>query len=133
MNLLIKSICITAILFFMTGCVGNIPCATVDEVASSITVEMRDLPIVGLNADTDSLNFGVVSPTASAKRSINAQYSKKADVSVKAEGDFSEWVSIEPAEFSLDGNTEKVTFDVKVPANAAEGVYTGRMVFCFRE
>jgi len=133
MNLKIKILFLLFLLILITGCVGEIPCTTIDEAAASITVERRMLPIVGLNADKDSLNFGVVSPTASVKRSINAQYSKRADVSVKAEGVFSDWVNIEPAEFSLDGNVQKVTFTVDVPSNAAEGIYTGRMKFCFRE
>ena len=134
MNLLIRLACIIAFVFFITGCARNVSlCTAVDEAATSITVEKRNMPVVGLNTDTDSLNFGVVSPTASVERSIKVQYSRKADVSVKAEGDFSSWVEIDPAEFSLDGNIKKVTFTAKVPPAAEEGIYTGRMAFCFKE
>ena len=105
-----------------------------NDLGLGINLSAKDTQQQNAAYDTDSLNFGVVSPTALAKRSINVQYSKEAMVKVKFEGDFSEWVSISPEEFLLNPKeNKKVSFEVSVPEDAQKTVYTGSAKFCFIE
>lgn len=109
-------------------------CSAIDTVDSIITVKKAELPIVGLNTDTDSLKFGVVSPTASVKRIIKVAYTKPAAVNIQMDGDLQPWVAITPAEFDIEPNqTITVEFIASVPEDAADGNYTGKVIFCYKE
>lgn len=112
----------------------QLQCSTIDTVNASISVQTGSLLYVGLNADTDSLKFGKVSPGSMARRSIRAQYTQDALVKVLVDGNFASWFGITPVEFYLPATQRKeITFDVNVPENAVAGNYTATVYFCFRD
>ncbi len=106
-------------------------CTKTDLVNTSIQVDAKERRIIGLNADTDSLKFGTVSPGAIVRRAMKVGYDREAEVKVTPEGDFASWFQISPAEFSLNNKTKEVVFEVFVPENAAIGDYSGQISFCF--
>lgn len=125
----IVSLLISITLFQSPGCIP------VKRLDASIKVKvLTNLGMIGLNADTDSLKFGVVSPGISAQRYVLFQHSKPAKVVVTMNGDLEAWTGITPAEFTITPEeTKEVHFDVNVPVTAAPGNYTGTAVFCLRE
>ena len=111
-------------------------CTTVDTIDASLTVYTPPggLAMIGFNTDKDSLKFGVVSPGVTPLRKVNAQYSRDAQVSIIMTGQLAPWTQIEPSEFDLLANqSQEVQFRVYVPSSAAEGNYTGKALFCFKE
>ena len=111
-----------------------LPCSSVQELNSSLTLKTGDRKMLGFNTDTDSLKFGVVSPAARVKRSVWVNYSRNAEVEVSFSSDFSSWVTIEPSRLSLQSPVaQEVFFLVEVPDDALPGEYQGRARFCFRE
>ncbi|MDP3733829.1 MAG: hypothetical protein Q8R37_01245 [Nanoarchaeota archaeon] len=109
-------------------------CFTFKALDTSLTVESGKRPIIGINANTDSLAFGKVSPDSGVLRSIKVNYSDGATVRVAMDSSFASWVNITPATFSLPvGQSQEVAFDLYVPADAAEGSYNGTVIFCFQE
>ncbi len=111
----------------------QLQCSTIDAVNASISVQTGSLRYVGLNADTDSLKFGKVSPGSVARRSIKVQYTQDALVKVLVNGTFASWFSVNPAEFYLPATQmREVTFDVTTPLTAIDGNYTAKVYFCFK-
>ena len=142
-NFLISSVILIS-LILITGCTPE--CTTINYVNTSIEIESGNLTHIGLNTNRDSLNFGKVSPGAVVERSINVEYSKPAQVKVTAEGDFSSWINIIPAEFFLSSpktnqemnseitlETKLIYFTVIVPEQALIKKYSGKIKFCFQE
>lgn len=126
---IILSLLASLTFFSSTGCIP------VKQLDASLKVKV--LPtrgMLGLNADTDSLKFGVVSPGLIAERKVLFQHSRPAKVTVAMEGDLAGWTSVIPAEFSsAPQETKEVRFEVQVPLDAGPGDYTGRAVFCVKE
>lgn len=109
-------------------------CSTFKTLDTSVTIELGKRPIIGINANTDSLAFGKVSPDSGVLRSVKINYTDDATVRVAVDGPFASWVNITPATFSLPaGQSQEVAFDLYVPAGAAEGSYNGTVIFCFQE
>ncbi len=110
-------------------------CTTLEKIEASLTVKIiPGLALLGLNADTDSLMFGAVSPGISAMRKIEIQHSKDAKVKVLMEGELASWTTISPAEFNISpGEIKEVAFEVNVPGYALPGNYSGAAVLCIRE
>ena len=109
-------------------------CSFVQSVNASIAVQEGYRRIIGLNADTDSLRFGIASPQAVVRRTLYVNNANDAKVNVFMEGDFSDWVTIKPSEFDLKANkVQEVNFAVKVPDYPNDSDYTGKAVFCFKE
>ncbi len=108
-------------------------CTKTDLINTSIQIDVRERRVIGLNADTDSLKFGIVSPGAIAKRTMKVGYDQEAEVKVAPEGDFVSWFQITPSEFLINNETKEVIFEVLVPENTAIGNYTGKIKFCFKE
>ncbi len=118
-------------------------CSTVRDV--NISLAVRTVPgraLLGMNTDTDHLNFGAVSPGITASRSMRIKHSRDASVEVGIEGVIerevkgylAEWVSITPSSFVLtEGEEQEVVFEAAIPIGAAPGNYTGRARFCVRE
>ncbi|MDP3733809.1 MAG: hypothetical protein Q8R37_01140 [Nanoarchaeota archaeon] len=108
-------------------------CSSIQSVNSSISVREGERRIIGLNADTDSLKFGTVSPQTVARRSVYITNDRDASVTVFMEGDFAPWVNITPQEFRLkSGQNQEVQFAVRVPDYPENGDYTGNVIFCFK-
>ncbi len=128
---------VVLLLMLTAGCsIGNkVSCSHVNSIDASIEVETGNRNAVGLNTDTDSLNFGKASPGATSnKRFVNVKYTADAEVSVFMQGDISTWVMIEPDKFHLVvGGKKEVSFMIRVPSTAEPGNYTGKAVFCFEE
>ncbi len=113
----------------------NPPCTSVKIIDAFLKVKI--IPgrgMIGLNADTDALRFGVVSPGISSSRPVKVQHPTAAEVIVTMKGDLAHWTSISPAQFNLTvGETKEVYFEVAPPFYAAPGEYTGQAVFCIKE
>lgn len=108
-------------------------CSSIQSVNTSISVREGERRIIGLNADTDSLKFGTVSPQTVARRSVYITNDRDATVTVFMEGDFALWVNITPQEFTLkSGQNQEVQFAVRVPDYPENGDYTGQVIFCFK-
>ena len=110
-------------------------CTSREIINSSVTVRAVSGKIYyGLNADRDALKFGAVSPGTEVRRSILAQYSKDAQVTVRMLDDLAPWTIIEPRQFYLPTQTQQqVYFTLLVPGWAKDGNYTGKAEFCFTE
>lgn len=110
-------------------------CSLVHQIPAS--VEVRTVPgraLLGFNTDTDSLQFGAISPASDVTRSLTVQHVQDSQVRLTATGDIFFWLSISPQEFSLPAATsQQVFFTLSVPPNAAEGTYNGTVTLCFRE
>lgn len=108
-------------------------CASIQSVNSSISIREGERRIIGLNADTDSLKFGTMSPQTVARRSVYVTNDRDAKVAVFMEGDFASWVNITPQEFMLKTDQiQEVQFAVRVPDYPENGDYTGQVIFCFK-
>lgn len=111
-------------------------CTTIEYVNASVEIRQMERNVIGLNADSDHLNFGAVSPGTEVRRKISVEYSKSADVFVEVDGesDLKRWISITPHKFTLDENQSKeILFVLDVPADYNEGFYDGKVRFCFIE
>lgn len=110
-------------------------CTSVERIGGSLTVKIvPGRTMLGLNADTDSLAWGVVSPGITAQRKVTVRRSRDAQVKVWMEGELSSWASVSPSNFTLfAGESKEVSFDVTVPAYALPGNYTATAVFCIKE
>ncbi len=108
--------------------------------ASAVNTSLSVVPaapqqrtLIGLNADTDSLAFGQVSPGAQIERSILVRHAQDAEVLVSVQAPFAEWAQITPEGFFLPAAAEqKVLFRVTVPEDAAAADYEGIVRFCFK-
>ncbi len=110
-------------------------CSSLIKKEATLTVKIiPGMGMLGLNADTDALKFGVVSPGIVAMRKVNVQHSRDASVRARMEGELGRWTSISPAEFNLSADeTKEVAFEVSVPPYALSGNYSGTAVFCIKE
>lgn len=110
-------------------------CSTTEIMGASIRVkDVAGKGMLGFNTDTDSLKFGVVSPGILAKRSVYVEHSEDADVTIGVKGDLAPWLTVEPLSFHLTTQEQqRVFFNANVPADAADGNYTAKVIFCFRE
>lgn len=88
---------------------------------------------LGLNTDTDMLNFGANFPGNTCKRFMDISFPKRTRVFIGFEGDFAEWVSVDDNRFILEPNENKhLAFLTQIPKDALEGNYTGKAVFYFK-
>jgi len=110
-------------------------CTTLQKIEATLTVKIiPGLGMLGLNADTDALRFGVVSPGIAAMRKIYIEHSEDAVVQVRMQGELASWTSISPETFNISqGESKEVIFEVSVPKYALPGNYTGAAVLCIQE
>ena len=103
----------------------------------NVSFQVKHIPgrqLLGFNADSDKLNFGIVSPGITARRSTIVRYAFPALTTVTMEGELSSWTIITPSNFSLQpAGQQEVFFDITVPAYALGGNYSGKAVFCFQK
>lgn len=89
---------------------------------------------IGINTETETLNFGKVSPGASVRRFLNISDTEEVGVISLAGGDLSSQISLAPQKFSLlPGEVKEVAVDFAVPESATAGNYVGEIRFCFRK
>jgi len=126
-------ICVALILIMSMITSKNWPyCGSMEYIHSNVTIKTGERKIIGFNADTDSLKFGVVSPGAVVTRSAEVNKSAGTKVKVFMEGELFPWTNITPSHFIVNPNEEqKIVFELHVPKEAKEGVYEGRVKFCF--
>ncbi|MBS3165639.1 hypothetical protein J4444_00815 [Candidatus Woesearchaeota archaeon] len=109
-------------------------CSNQKSIDASITIRSSLRPVIGLNADTINLTFGTTSPYSTVKRSVMIHHSNNVAVQVWMTGSLASWVEITPNNFNLSSiENKEVDFIVNVPANASDGIYNGKAIFCFRE
>jgi hypothetical protein len=109
-------------------------CDTVDSVSTSIFIKTGNRMHIGFNLDRESLTFGTVSPDGISKRSMYANYTNDATVTVWVEGDIAPYVLIRPQEFDITpGKIEEVQFTANMPEDIEDGNYTGRVIYCYKD
>ncbi len=126
---------IILIMFINIYFLYSAPCTNVERRDAQLKVKIvAGRAMLGLNADTDSLNFGVVSPGIAAMRKVNIQHNADATIKASMEGELASWASISPAEFNVSaGEIREVAFEIAVPNYALPGNYSGTAVFCIKE
>ena len=88
---------------------------------------------LGLNTDTDQLNFGVNFAGNENKRFMEISFPKKTRVLIKLRGDLAFWVVVSENNFLLEPDqTKRLTFTAFIPKDAQEGVYNGKAIFYFK-
>ena len=108
-------------------------CTSTEYIHSNVTVKIGERSIVGLNTDIDSLKFGTVSPGALVTRSAYIHKSAGTTVKVSMEGLLFPWTNITPSHFIVNPDEkQKIVFELSVPKETKEGVYEGRVKFCFK-
>lgn len=109
-------------------------CSGKKTVRMSLLVEQADRLIVGMNTDTDHLNFGKASPGGMIKRSMVVSYSQPAKVTILLDGDFSSWIAVSQNNFNLlPEEKQEVSFEVVIPEDAFPGNYSGGVIYCFKD
>ena len=109
-------------------------CTVTKTIEMSLTVDEKARLAVGINADTDHLNFGKVSPLSDVRRSVLVNETAPSQVKVFLRGEVGSWTTVQNPDFSLlSREPYEVEFIVSVPASAQEGNYSGKAIFCFLE
>ncbi|HLD00580.1 MAG TPA: hypothetical protein VJC39_02445 [Candidatus Nanoarchaeia archaeon] len=107
-------------------------CSKVEVLESSIQIVYGEKKFIGLNADTDNLNFGVSSPGSTIKRVVKIQNSLESRVYVTSKGQLTSWLEVNPYQFELEANLpQEVEFILNLPENSPEGEFAGKIYFCF--
>lgn len=98
-----------------------------------IDMALEVAPKLGMNTDTDMLNFGANYPGNSCKRFVDISFPEEAEVVIKFEGQLAHWVSVDDNNFILDADENKhLSFLTSIPSDADEGNYTGKVKFYFK-
>ena len=109
-------------------------CDTTNKVDAFLHVVDGERTSLGFNLGNDALTFGTVSPGSSSERTIDATYSTNAHVDITFNGNFEEWMLIEPSSFAVSPEKNvTVTFTAAAPKTAIPGNYYGLVTFCFKE
>lgn len=88
--------------------------------------------VVGLDADTDALHFGGLTPGGSSQRFMNITPARDARLVILFTGNGSSYVFVNPNNVAVNRGTPiTVTFTAAVPANMTLGNYTGVAKFYF--
>lgn len=91
---------------------------------------------IGLNADTDCINFGKLMPGTSGERAIfmtnKASYPLR--VAILKSGYIADWVDISENNFVLKKKErKKIVFEAFAPENFDFGNYTGKVQIIFKK
>jgi len=88
----------------------------------------------GMSTDKDHLAFGGTSLGNTIKRSMMVTHKTKATVDVRLAGEIAPFVKAEPVVFSIaDGQEQQVDFYFSPSYGVAQGDYTGKVIYCFKE
>ncbi len=85
---------------------------------------------LGFNLDSDSLNFGTITPGGGSSRGLILESEKPLMVHISFEGSISKWVVPSKNDFVLNGR-DNVSFSINVPPDANLGDYTGKVFIIF--
>lgn len=128
---------IALILFFLVYVTANIFTDVLIHEKHSVAMKLKveGTRVVGINTDTDMINFGIVPGGSTGIRRINVtnNYDKELFVVIKTYGNFSDWISVSDNEFRIQpGSKEEITIKAKVPRDTDIGVYRGRLEVVFQ-
>ncbi len=102
-----------------------------DIISVPITINVEDESnIIGFASDKDIINFGTAPRGSGSLKRINLTNEKDFPLffSIKTEGNFSTWISIENNNFVLyPGEIKEVKLTASVPGNALAGKYMGNL------
>ena len=95
---------------------------------------------IGVAADTDTINFGMIVPgTSSSRRLLNLMNNNDypLNVEIRKTGNISGWINSEDItekRIYLDSNENRTVYlTAKVPENTPYGDYNGKIKFVFRK
>ena len=110
-------------------------CDERQSINASVTVKSgSSRALIGLNADTDMLRFGTVSPGTEVKKSFLAGSNFPALVTVSTTSRLQPWLTIEPSLVTLNQREQQEIFlSLRIPQEAAEGDYSGKIFLCFKK
>jgi len=115
------SLCVAAIIFFIFATPS-------EELVSSADMYLTVGNQVGLNADNDSINFGIIPPSGIGTRPINIAAGESGKFIIKLEGELASWVYVSDNNFKLArGENNTITVQATVPKDAEYRDYTGRL------
>lgn len=98
-----------------------------------INMELTVRDVVGLNADTEMLNFGIIMPGSGVTRRINITNTNPYNVSVRLfkEGNISEFVNFQQ-EHIVESNTSKsIDITAGIPFDTPSESYSGKLKVAF--
>lgn len=99
--------------------------------AINISFEIGDR--IGLNADRDMLNFGIIMPGSGSRRSINITNTHPYDVKVKmySEGNITPFIQFEDDMLIRANESREVFVSVNVPLGSEFEGFSGRIKLAF--
>ena len=87
----------------------------------------------GLNADTNALKFGSLSPGNAATRSIRVYSNQSSWVAIQSKGEAAQWLWVSNESFMINKDKEEeIQFKMQPPPEAPEGNYSGEVVIIFK-
>ena len=96
-------------------------------------VTVTDNPrTIGINADPDQFNFGIIPQGNNGKRSLSISTDKEVYVTIKTEGNISPMISYENY-FVVGAGAENISVYCIIPDDKPVGVYSGEMTVILRE
>lgn len=100
----------------------------------TLDMDLKVGDYVGINADTDALHFGTISPGGVGTKSVTLSnnYEEKLAVKIKLYGDLAGFIDVKRDFVLYENQSEKIAFTARVPQDAPYGNYTGRVVFVFK-
>jgi len=137
-NIVVRIICIALIIIslgIMIGVIGYTLNKNIQHhnklIVSSVintSIEAVNYPVMGLNADRNSLSYGKATIGNSGIRYINISTKEKAIVKIYISGEMINFVSVDKPEFIMEAGTNmKVPFYLDLPKNMTPGKYTGKI------
>ena len=97
-------------------------------------IRVRADGYVGINTDTDSINFGSVPRGGTGEKVINVTNGddKPHLIRIKSRGDISEWISVSDNNFIMQpGTVNEIKIKARTPMDINPGNYTGTLEVIF--
>lgn len=103
------------------------------EDIQTINMELLVGDRIGLNADTDMLNFGIIMPGSSVRRSINVTNTHPYNISVKLfkKGNISRFISFQQDSIVEPNTSKSIVISAGVPLNTSFESYSGQLKVAF--
>jgi hypothetical protein len=131
-DILVIGLCVILALFFVGLIMYQFRGPDVKKLDMFFQVSDR----MGFNTDTDALYFGKGYPGSVTKRQIllNNSHPYPVIVSIKVNGDISQFISVSENDFMLQpGEVKYVMYFLETAGDTPHGNYSGQSTFVFRK